>query len=177
MKKMIVNILSTTGISLLLLSGVALSFHAKCIYLETVFQVFGVNIITHLGIMLIQKIELRNIFTEMVLEIIFIECELLMFGRWFRWFTSISAMLLVYMGGAIYIISLFLNLLRMKQEAKELNFLIKKRNKNSADRIIRRQETNGETKNYKCYQYDIHFINDHQSDRNRLPKNRPDMDR
>ena len=43
MKKNIVNILATTGISLLLLSSIALSFHASCIYLETVFQTFGVN--------------------------------------------------------------------------------------------------------------------------------------
>ena len=37
MKKNIVNILATTGISLLLLSVVALFFHASCIYLKTVF--------------------------------------------------------------------------------------------------------------------------------------------
>lgn len=130
MKKMIVNILATTGVSLLLLSTVALSFHASCIYLETVFQAFGVNIMTHLGIMYIKKIELKNIFTEMALEIAFIVCEILVFGRLFRWFASLSFLLLVCMGVVIYIISLFLNLLQMKQEAKELNLLIKNHNKN-----------------------------------------------
>ena len=49
MKKMIVNILATTGISLLLLAVVALFFHASCIYLDTVFQACGVNIITQIG--------------------------------------------------------------------------------------------------------------------------------
>ncbi len=129
MKKMIVNILATTGISLLLLSVVALSFHASCIYLEAVFQAFGVNIITHFGIMCIKKIELRNIFTEMVLETAFIVCEILVFGRLFHWYTSLSFLLLVCMGVVIYIISLFLNLLQMKQEAKEINLLIRSRNK------------------------------------------------
>ena len=112
------------------LNGVALSYHGSCIYLETVFQTFGVNIITHLGIIIIKKIELRTIFTEMVLEITFIVCELLVFGRLFHWFTSLSFLLLVCMGVVIYIISLFLNLLQMKQEAKEINLLIKNRNKN-----------------------------------------------
>ncbi len=130
MKKNIVNILATTGISLLLLSVVALSFHASCIYLETVFQVFGINTITHLGILCIKKIELRNIFIEMVLEITFIVCGLLVFGGLFHWFTSLSFLLLVCMGVVIYTISLFLNLLQMKQEAKEINLLIKNRNKN-----------------------------------------------
>lgn len=130
MKKTIVNILATTGISLLLLSFVALFFHAKCIYLETVFQVFSVNVLSHLGIMFTHKIELRNKFIEMALEIIFIAGELFVFGRLFHWFTSISIGLLVIMGGIIYTVSLFLNLLQMKQEAKEINLLIKRRNKN-----------------------------------------------
>lgn len=130
MKKNMVNILATTGISFLLLSVVALSFHASCIYLETVFQTFGVNVIAHLGIMFIKKIELKNIFTETVLEITFIVCILLVSGWLFHWFTSLSFLLLVCMGVIIYIISLFLNLLQMKQEAKEINLLIKNRDKN-----------------------------------------------
>lgn len=130
MKKIIVNILATTGISLLLLSVVALSFHGKCIYLETVFQVFGVNVIAHLGIMLTHKIELRNFFVEMALEVILIVGGLFAFGRLFHWFTSISTGLLVIMGVIIYIVSLFLNLLQMKQEAKKINLLIKRWNKN-----------------------------------------------
>lgn len=76
------------------------------------------------------KSELRNIFAEMVLEILFIVGELLVFGRLFHWFTSLSFLLLVFMGVVIYIISYFLNLLQMKQEAKEINSLIKNRNKN-----------------------------------------------
>ena len=129
MKKNIVNILATTGISLLLLSFVALAYHAKCIYLGTVFQVFIVNAISHLGIFFSHKIELKNIYIETILEIIFIIGELFVFGRLFNWFTSISIGLLVIMGVMIYIVSLFLNLLQMKQEAKEINLLIKRRNK------------------------------------------------
>lgn len=73
--------------------------------------------------MIIQKIKLRNIFTEMVLEILFIVGELLVFGRLFHWFTSLSFLLLVFMGVVIYIISYFLNLLQMKQEAIEIVFI------------------------------------------------------
>lgn len=72
--------------------------------------------------MIIQKIKLRNIFTEMVLEILFIVGELLVFGRLFHWFTSLSFLLLVFMG-VVYIISYFLNLLQMKQEAIEIVFI------------------------------------------------------
>lgn len=125
-----VNILATTGISLLLLSLVAWSLHASCIYLETVFQTFGVNTVTHIGIRHIKNMELRNIFAELIFEITFIICELLAFGQLFHWFASLSFLPLICMGIAIYILSLFLNLLQMRQEANEINLLIKSRNKN-----------------------------------------------
>ena len=132
MKRNVVNILATTGISLLLLSIVALFFHASCIYLETVFQTFGVNAAVHLGILYIKKIELKSIFTETVLEITFIVCALLISGLLFQWYTSLSFLLLACMGVVTYMISLFLNFLQMKQEAKEINFLIKNRDQNQA---------------------------------------------
>ena len=127
MKKFMINAFATTGISLIMLSFVALAFHAKCIYLETVFQIFVVNVLSHLLIILIRKMDFRSTCLEMTLELISLESELLIFGWLFQWFTSVSVAILVIMGGMIYVISLFLNLLQMKQAAKEINSLIQKR--------------------------------------------------
>lgn len=127
MKKFMINAFATTGISLIMLSFVALAFHAKCIYLETVFQVFVVNVLSHLLIMLIRKMDFRSNSLEMMLELISLESELLIFGWLFHWFTSVSVGILVIMGVMIYVISLFLNLLQMKQAAKEINALIQRR--------------------------------------------------
>ncbi len=127
MKKFMINAFATTGISLIMLSFVALAFHAKCIYLETVFQVFVVNVLSHLLIILIRKMDFRSNCLEMTLELISLESELLIFGWLFHWFTSVSVAILVIMGGMIYVISLFLNLLQMRQAAKEINSLIQKR--------------------------------------------------
>lgn len=129
MKKIIVHILATTSISLLLLSIVAMFFHASCIFLETVFQAFGANIIAHVGILWIKKTELKNVVLEMVLEITWIVGILLVFGQNFHWFHSLSFLLLVGMGVIIYVLSLCLNLIQMKQDAKEINSLIKHRHK------------------------------------------------
>lgn len=122
-----INAFATTGISLIMLSFVALAFHAKCIYLETVFQVFVVNVLSHLLIILIRKMDFRSNCLEMTLELISLESEILIFGWLFHWFTSVSVAILVIMGGMIYVISLFLNLLQMRQAAKEINSLIQKR--------------------------------------------------
>ncbi len=127
MKKFMINAFATTGISLIMLSFVALAFHAKCIYLETVFQIFVVNVLSHLLIILIRKMDFRSNCLEMTLELISLESELLIFGWLFHWFTSVSVAILVIMGGMIYVISLFLNLLQMRQAAKEINSLIQKR--------------------------------------------------
>lgn len=128
MRKFIVNIFATTGISLLLLSITALFFHAQCIYLQTVFQVLGANIMVHFGLFFLNKLEVQYAVLEIFLNITLILVMLLLFGSVFHWFTSTPIWVLMIMGGVIYIISIILNLLCMQQEAQEINALIKKRN-------------------------------------------------
>jgi len=128
MKKFLVNIFATTGISLLLLSIIALAFHARCIYVQTVFQVFTVNTIIHFGLLIIGRSELKYASIEALFDIVLIIFVLLSFGKIFDWFTSTPIWVLVAMGFVMYVISVVLNLFRLKQEAQEINALIKKRN-------------------------------------------------
>lgn len=128
MRKFFVNIFATTGISLILLSIIALFFQAKCVYLETVFQILGVNLIVHFGLVILSKLELKYAIIEIFLHITLIIIMLLIFGSVFNWFTSTPIGVLIIMGFAIYIISAILSLFYMKQEAQEINALITKRN-------------------------------------------------
>lgn len=128
MKKFCVNVLATTAISLILLSFIALSFHATVIFLYTIFQVLGANIVVHLSLILLNKLETKNAIIEMLLQIVLITAILLIYGWAFQWFSSTPVWVLVPMGVAIYAVSTILNLLCMKQEAQEINALIKKRN-------------------------------------------------
>lgn len=129
MKRNIVNVFATTGISILLLSIVALFYKAEYLYLKTVFQVLGVNIIVHLGLVLIQKLPIKYALLKTVLDVILITGTLLVFGVLFDWFTSTPVWVLVIMGIVMYMLSLFLDLLQMKKEAQEINELIRKRKK------------------------------------------------
>lgn len=128
MKKTIVNVFATTGISLLMLAIVALFFQAKCIFLQTVFQVFGINILAHFALFCIRKLEIKYSLIEILLEIILIIILLLVFASIFHWFTSTPIWTLTIMGFAIYIVSALLNILYMRQEALEINALLKRRN-------------------------------------------------
>lgn len=127
MKKFAINVLTTTGLSLVLLSGIALFFQAECIFLQTVFQIFGVNIVFHAGFLLTGKLEMRWPFAELFLNIAMIILLLLFFGSLFDWFSSTPVWILIPMGLVIYLISAVLQLFRMRQDAQEINTLIRER--------------------------------------------------
>lgn len=127
MRKFFVNAFATTGISLILLSIIALLFQAKCIYLETVFQVLGANLVVHLGLNVLHNLELKYSVIENFFHFVLIIFVLIIFGLIFNWFIYTPIRILVIMGFVIYIISCILNLFSMKWEAQEINALIKKR--------------------------------------------------
>ncbi|NLL78042.1 MAG: DUF3021 family protein [Clostridiales bacterium] len=129
MKRFVVNVFATTGISLLILSIVALCYNAEYLCITTVFQVLGANFIVHLWLLLFHKFELKYPIFEMTIEVLFIIVTLLVVGAIFQWFTSTPILVLITMGIVTYAISLILNVITMKQEAQKINLLIKKRNK------------------------------------------------
>lgn len=127
MKKFAINVLTTTGLSLVLLSVIALCFQAECIFVQTVFQILGANIVFHSGFLLISKLEMKWPFAELFLNIAMIIILLLVFGSLFNWFSSTPVWILILMGLVIYIISAVLQLFSMRQDAQEINTLIRER--------------------------------------------------
>ena len=128
MRKFMVNIFATTGISILLLSMTALLFQAKYICVETVFQVLGTNIMVHIGLIFLGKLEMKDTILEIALDLALITGMLMAFGSIFHWYASTPIWILVVMGFVLYIVSSLLHLLCMKREAQEINALIKRRN-------------------------------------------------
>ena len=124
MKKGFINIFATTGISLILLSVIATFYSAEFLCVKTIFQVFGVNVFVHMIFLLMYKIEIKYLAIEVAIEFVLIVALPLLFGAIFNWYTSTPLFVLVPMSIAIYVISLVLNIVRMKQEAEEINKLI-----------------------------------------------------
>lgn len=124
MKKGLINIFATTGLSLVLLSIIATLYDAEFLCIETVFQVFLLNIVVHLILLLMYKIEIKYLVIEIAIEIVLTVALSLLFGTIFNWYTSTPLLVLVLMSIAIYVISIILNILHMKQEADEINKLI-----------------------------------------------------
>ncbi len=125
MKRGFINIFATTGLSLILLSIIATFYSAEFLCIETVFQVLLLNVVVHLILLLMYKIEIKYLAVEVVLEIILTVAVSLLFGAAFHWYTSTPLFVLVLMSMAVYVISIILNILHMKQEANEINELIR----------------------------------------------------
>lgn len=124
MKKGVINIFATTGLSLILLSIIARLYDAEFLCIKTVFQVFLLNVVMHLILLLMNKIEIKYLAIEVAIEIVLTVVLSLLFGTIFNWYTSTPLFVLVFMSIAIYVISIILNILHMKQEADEINELI-----------------------------------------------------
>lgn len=127
MKKFVINVLATTGLSLILLSIIALFYEAEYLCLQTVFQVFGANAVLHFGFLLLRKLEMKRLLVETFSAIAMIIILLILCGFLFDWFSSTPVWILIPLGFVIYFVSAMLNLIGMRQDAWEINMLIRKR--------------------------------------------------
>ena len=104
MKKGVINIFTTTGLSLILLSIIARLYDAEFLCVKTVFQVFLLNVVMHLILLLMYKIEIKYLAIEVAIEIVLTVVLSLLFGTIFNWYTSTPLFVLVFMSIAIYVI-------------------------------------------------------------------------
>ena len=124
MKRFITNIFATTGVSLVLLALAALYLKAEVLLLVSVFQVFILNILIHLLILLLRQLEWKFFVLQVLLEIIMIESLTLSIGWLFPWK---QPLMLIFIGLLVYGMSQGLNLFELNQEVQEINQLIQQR--------------------------------------------------
>jgi len=125
-KKIIMNIMFTTCAALMLLAVFAVINGGKSLYLKTFFQILGANIVIHLGLILTKKFESTYAVLEFLLDVSYTIIVLVVFGIIFDWYSSTPIWYLVIMAVAIYAFGVFINIVRIRKEADELNKLLKK---------------------------------------------------
>lgn len=127
MKKTAVNILSTTGLTLILLADVGIIFNARFLCIESVFQSTAVNIIIHIGLIFTRKFESSYAVLEYAFDIGWITANVLIFGMVFDWYASVPVWILALMTLAVYFVSVMLSLVRANHEINEINKLLQNR--------------------------------------------------
>lgn len=127
MKKLTINIMTTTGITLVVLAFIAALYGAKFILIYSVFQSLGVNAVIHLGFLLTNKYESKYPILEAILDITYAVAVIILSGIFFNWYSSTPIWVLVIMALLIYIVGYLLRIVRMKEDVEEINTLLRKR--------------------------------------------------
>lgn len=127
MKKISVNILCSTAITLLILAILGAASGAQFLLINSVFQSFIVNIVIHTGLLFTHRFESRYAILEFMLDIGYMEVVVIIFGAVFHWYGSTPIWVLAIMTVIIYIAGVFLNMVQMRQEVEEINELLQKR--------------------------------------------------
>lgn len=128
MKKITVNILCSTGITLIVLAAIGTMFGAKFLFISSVFQSFIANILIHIGLLFTRRWESSYPILEFTLDIGYTTGIVLISGFAFNWYSSTPMWILLTMSAVVYFVGVLLNTIRMRQDISEINELLKKRN-------------------------------------------------
>ena len=124
LKKLINIILFTTGAALVILAVYTLFVGVDYNFGHAVLQIFLGNIVITLGLFLLFKIEIRNLFLESIINISYIVIVLVVFRRIFGW--DVPIWFLVGMAAITYIFAMIIAVNRIKKDTKEINELLQK---------------------------------------------------
>jgi len=127
MKNLVINIIFCTGIALVILALFFLFFGEEQMLVFTIFQIFGVNIIINVGVLLLHKIEIRYLILEYLIDISFIITVLVLFGYIFDWYSVTPVWVLVIMAVVIYIFVIIASIVAVRKKTNEINELLRKR--------------------------------------------------
>jgi len=135
MKKTIINVMFTSNAVLVLFAVYALIVGIEYIYIHSIFEILGANIVIHSGFFFVKKFESRYAFLEYLLDILYILFVLGIFAFFFKWYTYVPIWLFFIMTIAIYIFCVVLNIAKNRKSAKKMNELLQKR-KERNDNIV-----------------------------------------
>ncbi len=126
MKKMILNIMATTGITLVILALIATCYAGTVIFISTVFQALLLNVMIYIGIYLLSRFEYRYSVIETGLKLVYVLALVLISGWIFDWYNNLSVPVLVFMTIVIFFVCLGLDTISLIEEVKTINGLIER---------------------------------------------------
>lgn len=126
MRKIVMNIMATTGISILTLSVIAVCYQATFLCIDAVFQTLLANILIHLGITYIQRIDFQYPIAASILSISYTMIVALVCGEIFHWYDSMPVGVLVLLAAIVYFGGCWLSVIQLKREVNDINALLQK---------------------------------------------------
>lgn len=124
MKKIILNILATTGITLVVLAIVGLCYNATVLFISAVFQALLLNVAIYIGIYILDYFEYRYPLVETGLKLLYVLVLVLTCGRVFHWYGNMSVGTLITMTVIIFALCVGLDIVSLRSEVKDINGLL-----------------------------------------------------
>ena len=125
MKKILLNILATTGITLVVLAVVGLCYNATVLFISSVFQALFLNVVIYIGIYILDYFEYRYPIVETGLKLLYVLAAVLTCGKIFRWYGNMSVGTLITMTVIIFALCVGLDTVSLRSEVKDINGLLK----------------------------------------------------
>ena len=130
MRKIMLNIMATTGITLVVLAMVAVCYGGTLICISTVFQALLLNIVIYVGIYILDYFEYRYSILDTGIKLIYVIAAALFSGLLFDWYANLPLVMLIVMTVVIFGVCLCLDMLSIRDEVKTINRLLTEKNNN-----------------------------------------------
>lgn len=133
-KKVIVNVLATTALSILLICLVAIIKGFTLMEIAAPFEIFLVNLLAHIGFILFDKIDMKYKIINYSVMLIYLIGIIVGFGYLFKWFVINEIWVVCVVGVAVFIIALVIDIIKINREANQINSSLRElRKRNNHD--------------------------------------------
>lgn len=126
MKEKIKNTLAITAIASILLSVIAQFYGGCAVYINSIYQIFGVCVIIEIGTLFLEHFESRYFLIENVVEIGMILVVVLCGGYLFDWYNHLPVWIVVFIGVIVYVAGCFIDTFRIRNDINVINSILKK---------------------------------------------------
>ena len=127
MKKAIINVLATIGISLILLTAIVRVQGFDLYFTRVVLITVSANVVIHLGLLLTRKFESQYLALGLFVDMAYTTAVLVVHGLIFDMFEVTPIWVLAVMAVLIHLLALSLDIARVRKETSAINKLLKER--------------------------------------------------
>lgn len=120
-KKITVNVLATTALSIFLMCLVAIIKGFTLMGIFVPFEILLVNLLAHFGFLLFDKINLKYRLLNYIGMLVYLIGIIVGFGYLFKWFVVNEIWVVCVVGVAVFIVALVIDLIKISRDASEIN--------------------------------------------------------
>ncbi len=120
-KRLLINTLATTALSIFLMCIVAIIKGFTLMTLVAPFQILLVNFLAHIGFILFDKINMKYKIINYAVMLIYLIGILLGFGFLFDWFSVNEIWIVCVVGVIVFVLAIIMDIIKINRDAKEIN--------------------------------------------------------